>query len=58
MFNQVGSLITLTNYTFAYGNSISNSVDHPFTIDVIQELFSASTITIKSDNSPPGTAMA
>ena len=34
VFTQVGTVLTLVNFEYAYGNLISNSIDNPFKIDV------------------------
>lgn len=37
VFAQDGAILTLTNYTFAYGNDLSDSIDNPFKIDVLDK---------------------
>lgn len=47
MFTQTGSVLTLKDYQFAYGNSMSDAIDNPFSIDVIAQL-EATTVMSKS----------
>ena len=47
VFTQTGSVLKLKNYTYAYGNQMSDAQDNPFLIDVIAQM-QATTIMTKS----------